>query len=213
MNSRFENVIFVRSKESSEKQNPMQSGTGLVETIIVEVKDRERIGELKGTVIWGRTVEEPRRLFTWEDGPYDDFLWNCSFSLSCTWPNVVLRFVQFWKDIIQLHYHITAICEKHGPNFELYRKFYQFTFTVGFFCVLLSIEVGLAVRDENLSNVPHSPSFLINGSCWLQLYFNASDRNLLVSYGNLPGPIPGFLDTSALLSLGGDMCVFFGNAS
>lgn len=34
----------MRTKESSDKQNAMQSRTGLVEAIILEVKDREKIG-------------------------------------------------------------------------------------------------------------------------------------------------------------------------
>ncbi|KAH7514762.1 hypothetical protein FEM48_Zijuj11G0124900 [Ziziphus jujuba var. spinosa] len=67
-------MSFVRTKESASKQHEMQQNTGLVEAIIFEVKDRERIGvdidstgmyylyfmfcepELQGTVIRGRTV-------------------------------------------------------------------------------------------------------------------------------------------------------------
>ncbi|KAL1191693.1 hypothetical protein V5N11_025845 [Cardamine amara subsp. amara] len=41
---RFDDVTFVRTIESASKQNPMQSTTGLVEAIIFEVKDRNRIG-------------------------------------------------------------------------------------------------------------------------------------------------------------------------
>ncbi|KAE8735767.1 Detected protein of confused Function [Hibiscus syriacus] len=41
---RFESIIFRRTKESAEKKNDMQQKTGLVEAIIVEVKDRENIG-------------------------------------------------------------------------------------------------------------------------------------------------------------------------
>lgn len=41
---RFETVTFVRTKESASKQNEMQPNTGLVEAIILEVKDRKRIG-------------------------------------------------------------------------------------------------------------------------------------------------------------------------
>ncbi|CAL5388983.1 transmembrane protein 87B-like [Camellia sinensis] len=183
---RFENVIFVRSKESSEKQNPMQSGTGLVETIIVEVKDRERIGgaflksdaicctpelsqdksckvgeviihknldnpewpkriqtffegtrqeakmtpqnvkiqntgmyylyfmfcdpELKGTVVRGRTVwRNPEGYLPGKMVPMMTFYGIVALAylvLGLMW---FLRFVQFWKDIIQLHYHITAV--------------------------------------------------------------------------------------------------------
>ncbi|KAG2317233.1 hypothetical protein Bca52824_020355 [Brassica carinata] len=41
---RFDDVTFVRTIESAAKQNPMQSTTGLVEAIILEVRDRDRIG-------------------------------------------------------------------------------------------------------------------------------------------------------------------------
>ncbi|KAE8669894.1 Detected protein of confused Function [Hibiscus syriacus] len=41
---RFESITFRRTKESAEKKNDMQQKTGLVEAIIVEVKDREKIG-------------------------------------------------------------------------------------------------------------------------------------------------------------------------
>ncbi|CAL5404758.1 unnamed protein product [Camellia sinensis] len=41
---RFESIIFRRTKEATSKQNEMQQKTGLVETIIVEVKDRDKIG-------------------------------------------------------------------------------------------------------------------------------------------------------------------------
>ncbi|PPS05968.1 hypothetical protein GOBAR_AA14669 [Gossypium barbadense] len=41
---RFESITFRRPKESAEKKNEMQQKTGLVEAIIVEVKDREKIG-------------------------------------------------------------------------------------------------------------------------------------------------------------------------
>ncbi|KAJ8898882.1 hypothetical protein K2173_008191 [Erythroxylum novogranatense] len=40
----FEDVVFVRPKEVASKQNEMQQSTGFVEAIILEVKDRERIG-------------------------------------------------------------------------------------------------------------------------------------------------------------------------
>ncbi|KAI3837726.1 hypothetical protein MKX03_008333 [Papaver bracteatum] len=41
---RFESVTFRRTKEATEKQNPMQQKTGLIEAILFEVKDRDRIG-------------------------------------------------------------------------------------------------------------------------------------------------------------------------
>ncbi|KDP21640.1 hypothetical protein JCGZ_03311 [Jatropha curcas] len=41
---RFESITFRRTKESAEKKNEMQQKTGLVEALIVEVKDREKIG-------------------------------------------------------------------------------------------------------------------------------------------------------------------------
>ncbi|PPD72304.1 hypothetical protein GOBAR_DD30794 [Gossypium barbadense] len=41
---RFKSITFRRPKESAEKKNEMQQKTGLVEAIIVEVKDREKIG-------------------------------------------------------------------------------------------------------------------------------------------------------------------------
>ncbi|KAI8016089.1 Transmembrane protein 87B [Camellia lanceoleosa] len=164
----------------------MQSGTGLVETIIVEVKDRERIGgaflksdaicctpelsqdksckvgeviihknldnpewpkriqtffegtrqeakmtpqnveiqntgmyylyfmfcdpELKGTVIRGRTVwRNPEGYLPGKMVPMMTFYGIVALAylvLGLMW---FLRFVQFWKDIIQLHYHITAV--------------------------------------------------------------------------------------------------------
>ncbi|MCL7027946.1 hypothetical protein MKW94_011737 [Papaver nudicaule] len=41
---RFESVTFRRTKEATERQNAMQQKTGLVEAILFEVKDRDRIG-------------------------------------------------------------------------------------------------------------------------------------------------------------------------
>ncbi|KAI8557243.1 hypothetical protein RHMOL_Rhmol05G0321200 [Rhododendron molle] len=183
---RFENVLFVRTKESSDKQNEMQSKTGLVEAIILEVKDREKIGgafmksdvicctpelsrdgscnvgeviiqkdldnpegpkriqtffegknqeakmmaksveinstgmyylyfmycdpQLKGTTISGRTVwRNPGGYLPGKMVPLMTFYGVVSLAylaLGLVW---FLRFVQFWKDIIQLHYHITAV--------------------------------------------------------------------------------------------------------
>ncbi|GFY83863.1 lung seven transmembrane receptor family protein [Actinidia rufa] len=183
---RFENVIFARTKESSDRQNEMQSTTGLIEAIIVEVKDRERIGgsyiksdaicctpELskEGSCSLGEVIihknldnpEWPKRIKTFFAGRYQEtkmvtqfveinstgmyylYFMFCDPHLQGTviqgrtvWRNPggylpgkmvplmtfygivslaylalgllwFLRFVQFWKDIIQLHYHITAV--------------------------------------------------------------------------------------------------------
>lgn len=183
---RFESVSFVRTKDSANKQNAMQQNTGLVEAIILEVKDRERIGgsflksnvicctpdlansgscklgeviihksednpdwpmriktffegknvetsmspqmveinktgmyylyfmfcdpELKGTLIKGRTVwRNPDGYLPGKMAPLMTFYGFMSLAylvLGLVW---FLRFVRFWKDIIQLHYHITAV--------------------------------------------------------------------------------------------------------
>ncbi|KAJ8753829.1 hypothetical protein K2173_000083 [Erythroxylum novogranatense] len=183
---RFEDVVFVRTKEAASKQNEMQQSTGLVEAIILEVKDRERIGgaflktdvicctpslaesgscklgeviiqknpdnpewpkriktsfagkneevtmepevveinstgmyylyfmfcdpQLKGTLIKGRTVwKNPNGYLPGKMTPLMTFFGIMSLAylaLGLLW---FLRFVQHWKDIIQLHYHITAV--------------------------------------------------------------------------------------------------------
>ncbi|XP_043725104.1 transmembrane protein 87B isoform X2 [Telopea speciosissima] len=182
----FESVIFRRTKESTTKQNDMQKSTGLVEAIIVEVKDRERIGGfyrnsdeicctpelakdesctageviirenpnnpgwpkriqtffngrheeakmdletieinstgmyylyfmfcdpvLKGTVIRGRTVwRNPGGYLPGKMAPMMTFYGIMSLAylvLGLLW---FLQFLRFWRDIIQLHYHITAV--------------------------------------------------------------------------------------------------------
>lgn len=183
---RFESVTFVRTKESAEKQNAMQQYTSTVEAIIVEVKDRGRIGGsyLKtdaiccnttlakeghcrvGEVIIQRNLDNPewpKRLKIFFEGTSEEakmdmqsvdinstgmyylYFMFCDKSLKGTtisgrtvWKNPdgylpgkmiplmtfygfmslaylvlglgwLLRFVQFWRDIIQLHYHITAV--------------------------------------------------------------------------------------------------------
>ncbi|KAL6132940.1 hypothetical protein ACLB2K_065177 [Fragaria x ananassa] len=183
---RFESVTFVRTKESASKQNEMQQNTGMVEAIILEVKDRTRIGAsfLKSDVICcTRNLSEdgqctagevvirknpdnpnwPRRIKTSFNGKYEEakmesetieikssgmyylYFMFCNPELKGTlikgrtdWRNPdgylpgkmaplmtfyglmslaylvlgvawFLRFVQYWKDIIQLHYHITAV--------------------------------------------------------------------------------------------------------
>ncbi|XP_042514704.1 transmembrane protein 87B [Macadamia integrifolia] len=182
----FGSVIFRRTKESTAKQNDMQKNTGLVEAIIVEVKDRERIGgfyknsdeicctpdlakdgsctageviirenpgnpgwpkriqtffngkneeakmapetieinstgmyylyfmfcdpQLKGTVIRGRTVwRNPGGYLPGKMTPLMTFYGVMSLAylvLGLLW---FLQFMRFWRDIIQLHYHITAV--------------------------------------------------------------------------------------------------------
>ncbi|KAK9284098.1 hypothetical protein L1049_012358 [Liquidambar formosana] len=183
---RFESITFRRTKEATNKQNEMQPKTGLIEAIIVEVKDRDKIGgsyvnsgaicctpalakdkscnlgevilrhdpdnldwpkriqtffegknedahmelqtveisstgmyylyfifcdpELKGTLISGRTVwRNPEGYLPGKMAPLMTFYGLMSLAylvLGLVW---FLRFVQYWKDIIQLHYHITAV--------------------------------------------------------------------------------------------------------
>lgn len=183
---RFESVSFLRTKESADKQHEMQSKTGLIEAIVLEVKDRERIGDvysksgaicctrnlsqekfctvgeviiqknndnpawpvrvqtffegksqeakmdaqlieinstgmyylyfmfcdpqLKGTVIRGKTVwRNPDGYLPGKMVPLMTFYGIASLAylvLGLLW---FVKFLQFWKDIIKLHYHITAV--------------------------------------------------------------------------------------------------------
>ncbi|KAE9596003.1 hypothetical protein Lal_00030746 [Lupinus albus] len=183
---RFESITFRRTKESAENKNMMQQKTGLVEAIIVKVKDRNNIGgaylnsdaicctpehadngsckvgeviirqnpddssgpkriqtffegknketkmvlqtvdisstgmyylyfmfcdpELKDTTISGRTVwRNPDGYLPGKMMPLMTFYGLMSLAylfLGLFW---FLKFVQYWKDIIQLHYHITAV--------------------------------------------------------------------------------------------------------
>ncbi|OMO53871.1 Transmembrane receptor, eukaryota [Corchorus capsularis] len=182
----FDSVTFVRPKESANRQNEMQQNTGLVEAIILEVKDRERIGgaflksdsiccnkqlsekgscklgeviihknpdnpewpkriktffqgtsdeakmdpdtieinstgmyylyfmfcdpQLKGTLIKGRTVwKNPNGYLPGKMAPLMTFFGLMSFAYLVLGLGWFLRFVQFWKDIIHLHYHITLV--------------------------------------------------------------------------------------------------------
>ncbi|XVE80738.1 hypothetical protein DITRI_Ditri15bG0004400 [Diplodiscus trichospermus] len=181
----FDSVTFVRTKESAKKQNEMQQNTGLVEAIILEVKDRERIGgsflgsdviccnkqlsdqgscklgeviihnnpdnpgwpkriktffqgndekvkmdemveinstgmyylyfmicdpQLKGTLIQGRTVwKNPNGYLPGKMAPLMTFFGLMSLAYLVLGLGWFLRFVQFWKDIIHLHYHITLV--------------------------------------------------------------------------------------------------------
>ncbi|MQL87106.1 hypothetical protein Taro_019621, partial [Colocasia esculenta] len=183
---RFESVTFRRPKESVLNQNDMQQKTGLVEAIIVEIQDRDKIGgsylnpdvicctpalhdqnickvgeviiqpnlgnqgwpiriqtffngrneqatlptksveinstgmyylyfmfcdpQLKGTTITGRTVwRNPDGYLPGKMGPLMTFYGLMSLAylvLGLFW---FMRFVQFWKDLLQLHYHITIV--------------------------------------------------------------------------------------------------------
>ncbi|CAI0423772.1 unnamed protein product [Linum tenue] len=185
-NFRFEDVTFVRTKEAASQQHEMQQNTGLVEAIVLEVKDRERVGggflksnliccnptlaatgacklgeviiqknpdnpewpkriqtsfagkneevkmqpeaveinstgmyylyfmfcdpQLKGTLIKGRTVwKNPNGYLPGKMTPLMTFYGIMSLAylvLGLVW---FLKFVQLWKDVIQLHYHITAV--------------------------------------------------------------------------------------------------------
>ncbi|ONK62695.1 uncharacterized protein A4U43_C07F7000 [Asparagus officinalis] len=183
---RFESVTFRRTKESASKHHDMQQKTGLVEAIIVEIQDRERIGgtyfnseficctpelykektckvgeviihqnsdnpewpkrlqtffdgkneevtmatttvfiektgmyylyfmfcdpQLKGTVIKGRTVwRNPEGYLPGKMSPLMTFYGLMSLAYLVLGLGWFLRFVRFWKDILQLHYHITAV--------------------------------------------------------------------------------------------------------
>ncbi|RDX74322.1 Transmembrane protein 87B, partial [Mucuna pruriens] len=183
---RFETVTFTRPRESASVQGRMQQNTGLVEAILLEVRDRNRIGgsylksdliccdpklaksencklgeviiqknpdnpelpkriktffqgtdeevqmeaktleinttgmyylyfmfcdpSLKGTTIQGRTVwRNPKGYLPGKMAPLMTLYGLMSLAyllLGLAW---FLRFLQFWKDIIHLHYHITAV--------------------------------------------------------------------------------------------------------
>ncbi|XP_077232824.1 lung seven transmembrane receptor family protein [Tasmannia lanceolata] len=182
---RFDSVTFRRTKESVSRHDRMQQRTGLVEAIIVEIRDREKIGgsylnsdgicctpdlakvgscklgeviirpnpdnmgwpkriqrffegrneetkmlatveisstgmyylyfmfcdpQLKGTVITGRTVwRNPGGYLPGKMAPLLTFYGFMSLAyliLGLIW---FLQFVRFWKDILQLHYHITMV--------------------------------------------------------------------------------------------------------
>ncbi|CAA7406179.1 unnamed protein product [Spirodela intermedia] len=181
---KFESVKFRRPKESAMKHHAMQRRSGLVEAIMVEIRDRDKIGgshlnsdaiccspdldtkcnigeviirsneenpgwpkriqtffdgqaeeatmvaesveinktgmyylyfmfcdpQLKGTTITGRTVwRNPRGYLPGKMQPLMTFYGLMSLAylvLGLVW---FMRFVQFWKDILQLHYHITVV--------------------------------------------------------------------------------------------------------
>ncbi|KAJ0764533.1 putative transmembrane protein GPR107/GPR108 [Helianthus annuus] len=184
---RFESIIFRRPKEVAAKQNEMQQSTGLVEAILVEVKNRDKIGgaylnsdaicctpklasdgsckvgeviirqdpdnpgwpkriqtpfggkseeakmvlhtvEINRTGMYylyfmfcdpqliGTTIMSGRTVWRNPDGflpgkmtplmPFYGFMSLAYLILGLLW---FLRFVQHWKDIIPLHYHITVV--------------------------------------------------------------------------------------------------------
>uniref|UniRef100_A0A7C9DQL9 GOST seven transmembrane domain-containing protein n=1 Tax=Opuntia streptacantha TaxID=393608 RepID=A0A7C9DQL9_OPUST len=183
---RFESITFRRPKESASKQNAMQQRTGLVEAIVVEVKDRDKIGktalhssticctpelakeglckvgeviirhdpdkpewpkriqtffegndeeakmvlgtidinatgmyylyfvicdpQLQDTVLNGRTVwRNPDGYLPGKMAPLMTFFGLMSLAylvLGLVW---FIKFLKCWKDVIQLHYHITAV--------------------------------------------------------------------------------------------------------
>ncbi|KAJ3682916.1 hypothetical protein LUZ60_013143 [Juncus effusus] len=183
---RFESVTFKRTKESAAIHHDMQQNTGLVEAIILEIKDRDKIGgayfnsdlicctkelhesqkckvgeviirpnpdsrdwpkriqtffdgtneeasmvpqtvyinrtgmyylyfmfcdpQLSGLVIKGRSVwHNPQGYLPGKMAPLMTFFGTMSLAyliLGLFW---FLQFLRFWKDILQLHYHITAV--------------------------------------------------------------------------------------------------------
>lgn len=274
---RFETVTFVRTKESASNQNEMQQNTGLVEAIILEVKDRERIGgsflksdvicctpalakdgtckvgeviiqqnpnnpdwpkriktffegkneeaqmetmnveidsngmyylyfmycdpQLKGTTIRGRTVwRNPNGYLPGKMTPLMTFYGFMSLAyliLGLAW---FLRFIQFWKDIIQLHYHITLViglgmCEMAVWYFEYVNFNSTGTRPIGitlwavtFSCIkktlsrllLLVVSMGFGVVKPTLGGITFKV-FLLG-----LLYFVAAEALELVEHlGNI----------------------------
>lgn len=185
---RFESITFKRTDESAKIQNSMQSRTGLIEAIVFEVKDTEKIGgnflktnsnilcctpnlasegsctvgeviiqkdentpgwpkriqtffsgtnnettmppqsvevhktgmyylyfmycdpELKGTTISGRTVwRNPEGYLPGKMVNLMTFYGFMSLGYLVLGLGWFLRFVQFWKNIMHLHYHISAV--------------------------------------------------------------------------------------------------------
>ncbi|KAB1224648.1 Transmembrane protein 87B [Morella rubra] len=282
---RFESITFVRTKESTSKLNAMQQNTGLVEAIILEVKDREKIGgsslksnviccnpgladtgacklgeviikrspdnhewpkriqtffqgnkeevkmtyeeveisstgmyylyfmfcdpQLKGTLMKGRTVwKNPDGYLPGKMAPLMTFYGFMSLAyllLGLIW---FLRFVQFWKDILQLHYHITAVialgmCEMAVWYFE-YANFNSTgsrpmgitLWAVTFSSVkktlsrllLLVVSMGYGVVKPTLGGITY------------KLYFNATDP--LSELWQLAWIIPAFWTLLAYTLLG-----------
>ncbi|KAE8663186.1 hypothetical protein F3Y22_tig00113084pilonHSYRG00007 [Hibiscus syriacus] len=101
-------LILLRPKESSKSQQEMQQNTGLVEAMILEegLCGRNPNGYLPGKMATLMT--------------FYGFMSLAYLVLGLAW---FLRFVQFWKDIIHLHYHITLVialgmCEMDVWYFE-----------------------------------------------------------------------------------------------
>ena len=183
---RFDTVVFRRTLESASRHEEMQQKTGLVEAIIVEIQDRDKIGgsylhsdaicctpeldkekscrvgeviirpnpdnpewpkriqtffegkneettmlpqlvsinktgmyylyfmfcdpQLKGLKFTGRTVwRNPQGYLPGKMAPmmtFYGFMSLAYLALGLLW---FIQFVRFWKDILQLHYHITAV--------------------------------------------------------------------------------------------------------
>ncbi|KAL3524067.1 hypothetical protein ACH5RR_016901 [Cinchona calisaya] len=274
---RFDSISFRRTKEAANKQNEMQQSTGVVEAIIVEVKDRDRIGgsymnsdaicctpslakdgsckvgeviirqdpdnpgwpkrmqtsfegtneeatmtldtveinktgmyylyfmfcnpELRGTLISGKTVwHNPDGYLPGKMAPLMTFYGLTSLAylvLGLFW---FLRFVQYWKDVIQLHYHITAViglgmCEMALWYFEYsnfnaagYRPMVITLWAVSFSAIkktvsrllLLVVSMGYGVMRPTLGAVT-SKVFLLG-----VIYFLASEALELVEHlGNI----------------------------
>nr|CAD1833094.1 unnamed protein product [Ananas comosus var. bracteatus] len=274
---RFESVTFRRTKESASLHHEMQQKTGLVEAIIVEVQDRDKIGgtyfnsdaiccsptlstekscrvgeviirpnpdnpdwprriqtffdgrneeasmvtqsvpinstgmyylyfmfcnpQLKGLTISGRTVwRNPHGYLPGKMTPLMKFFGFMSLAyllLGLFW---FLRFVRFWKDILQLHYHITAVialgmCEMAFWYFE-YANFnstgtrpmgitlWAVTFTAVKKTVsrllLLVVSMGYGIVRTTLGGISSKVAFLG------VVYFIASEALELVEHlGNI----------------------------
>ncbi|KAL3717888.1 hypothetical protein ACJRO7_003083 [Eucalyptus globulus] len=259
---RFESITFQRTKESAEKKNEMQQRTGLVEALIVDVRDRERIGgaylnssmicctpDLSkdgyckvGEVIIHQdhnNLDGPKRVQTFFEakneeakmelhtveinrtGMYylyfmfcDPELKNLSVSGTTVWKNPegylpgkitplmmffglmswaylvlglvwFLQFVKHWKDVIQLHYQITAViglgmCEMAFWYFEYanfnstgYRPMGVTLWAVTFSAVkktvsrmlLLVVSMGYGVVKPTLGSI--TPKVLVLGIAYL----------------------------------------------
>ncbi|CAI0552290.1 unnamed protein product [Linum tenue] len=258
---RFESIIFRRPKESAERKNEMQQKTGLLEALIVPIKDRDKIGgsylnstaicctpelansgsckvgeviihddpnsspdgpkrlqtffegnnevaemvlqtveithdgmyylyfmfcdpELLGTTISGRTVwRNPDGYLPGKMAPlmpFSGFMSLAYLGLGLVW---FLWFTRYWKDVIQLHFHITAVIGLGMSEMALwYFEYANFNangsrpaaitfWAVTFSAVkktvsrllLLVVSMGYGVVRPTL------------GALTLKLYFNAAD--------------------------------------
>ncbi|KAL3521319.1 hypothetical protein ACH5RR_019468 [Cinchona calisaya] len=274
---RFDSITFRRTMEAANKQNEMQQSTGMVEAIIVGVKDRDKIGgsymnsdaicctpalakdrscklgeviirqdpdnpgwpmriqtsfegtneeatmmlktveinktgmyylyfmfcnpELKGTLISGKTVwHNPDGYLPGKMAPLMTFYGLMSLAyliLGLFW---FVRFVQYWKDIIHLHYHITAViglgmCEMALWYFEYsnfnaagYRPITITLWAISFSAIkktvsrllLLVVSMGYGIMRPTLGGVT-SKIFLLG-----TVYFIASEALELVEHlGNI----------------------------